>query len=175
MNSSVVDIVFGGAIVLAMAYLIPIIIVELVVRKGTPAEDRTAHRRFRLTSFGSSLLLSLVWVGIVQLWNGYLEFSHVQVGLACASALVLIVWLTALGKRWGLTDRNTLLLNTVYGALAPGVVFTAYGAATDSTGMFGVGVFLVAVGGLIGFYVVSSIALGLRGQRRGAEVRDQTG
>ena len=166
MNSSVIDIVFGGAIVLAIAYLIPFIIVELLVRKGTPSEERAAQKRFRLASFGSSLLLSLVWLGIIQLWNGYLVFSHVQVGLACASALGLILWLVELGKRWGLTDRGTLLLNTFYGALAPGLVFCAYGAATDSTGLFGVGVIFVAAGGLFGFLVVTSIALTLRHLRR---------
>ena len=162
MNSAVVDVVVGGAMVLAIAYLIPFIIVELLVRKGTPSEERAAQKRFRLASFGSSLLLSLVWVGIIQLWNGHLEFSHVQVGLACASALGLILWLVGLGKRWGLTDRGTLLLNTVYGALAPGLVFCVYGAATDSTGMFGVGVLFVAAGGLFGVFVFSWGALFLR-------------
>lgn len=166
MNSSVIDIVFGGAIVLVIAYLIPFIIVELLVRKGTPSEDRAAQKRFRLASFGSSLLLSLVWVGIIQLWNGHLELSYVQVGLACASALGLILWLVELGKRWGLTDRDTLLLNTFYGALAPGLVFCAYGAATDSTGLFGVGVIFVVAGGLFGFLIVTTIALALRRMRR---------
>lgn len=167
------DVVLGMITVMAIAYLIPTIAVELLVRKNRNAADRKHNLPIptrdsmstststpipiRIVSFLVALVVSGAWVYYVQVIEDRHDFSHGQVAGAGVSGIVVIAALTCAALRWGTNIKSTVLLVPLYSSIGVGLAFAIISAPRDDTGLWGAGLFFLAIGSMLGFLIISSL------------------
>lgn len=146
--------------VMAIAYGVPVFVVEQRVWKAENAGKRLNLRKLRFTSFAVSLVASAAWIFYVFQITGRRDFSHGQVVGASITGVVLIVGLILLADRWHVCRTTAALLVTLYSSLAAGLAFSIMSAG-DTTGLWGVGLVFLAILSLLGFGMVAQVTIGI--------------
>ncbi|MDK8451500.1 hypothetical protein [Corynebacterium mastitidis] len=110
-----------------------------------------------------ALLAGVAWMAVWYSWGGgpgHNQYPHWQV---LCSVICVVASTAALGwwARWRLSGP---LAAAVGSGLGVCLVFAGYGAATDSTGLWGVGLLFLIVGAVIGLLPISMAVTRLRGR-----------
>lgn len=142
-------------------YGVPWVVTELFIWKSTAPGNRKGAIWFRLLCFIASVLVAGAWIGYVFHVAHVGMFTVVHTIGAGLSGVIGVALLTYLGARKIKPRVAVTSIAAFYSALGIGAAFGIYGSSTDITGLWGVGLLMVAVCSLAACFLVATLTAAL--------------
>lgn len=162
------SILLGALVPLAMWFVVPVGAVEYYSRRLRTGVSLWPERIVSLTV---GAMFSLLWCGYVFFVDDRSDFAHWQVVGACLTVIVATAGLVVWSMRRGTGHRIAATLPAVYLSLGICAVFAVIGSASDPTGQWGMGLYVLAICALAGSLLVAVPTAFLAGRTRATQLQ----